>query len=316
MTTRVIFMGTPYFAVSSLKALLDNPDYAVVGVVTQPDRPVGRSKALQPSPVKEMALRANIPILQPTKLREPGVFEQLQAWTPDVIVVAAFGQILRQNVLDLPRYGCINVHASLLPRWRGAAPIQAVILAGDSQSGVTIMKMDAGLDTGPMLSHWEIQLDPLETGATLLDKLAELGAQGLTRTLSGYISGKIVPQPQNDSEQTYAPMLKKEDGVINWQDAAAAIERKVRAFEPWPGTYTLWNGQTLKILPTLQHSPRVAVGTYPPGQVVRLDNELIGVGTGEGVFILWSVQVAGRPATDINAFVNGHNTFIGSTLEA
>src|SRR5437868_2797819 len=173
--TRVVFMGTPEFSVPPLRALLAAPGLDVIGVVTQPDRPAGRGNTIQQSPVKQAAVAVNIPVIQPQKLREPGAFEQLQAWQPDLIVVAAFGQILRQQVLDLPRYGCINVHASLLPRWRGAAPIQAAIRAGDAQTGITIMKMDAGLDTGPMLSQRAIPILPTDTGSTLHDKLAELG---------------------------------------------------------------------------------------------------------------------------------------------
>src|SRR5262245_48749581 len=246
--TRVVFMGTPDFAVPSLKALLDSPAYGVVGVVTQPDRPAGRGNVIQQSPVKQVAVAANVPIIQPEKLREPGAFEQLQAWQPELIVVAAFGQILRKNVLELPRYGCINVHASLLPRWRGAAPIQAAIRAGDKETGITIMVMDAGLDTGPILSQRAIPILPTDTGQTMHDKLAALGGPLLIETLGKYLSDEIKPQPQDESLQTYAPMLKKEEGAIDWSQPAEAIERLVRAFDPWPGTYTKWNGQVLKIL--------------------------------------------------------------------
>src|SRR5579859_1695891 len=200
--TRVVFMGTPDFAVPSLRALLDTLDLTVVGVVTQPDRPSGRGKTLQQSPVKQLAVASGIPVIQPEKLREPGAFAQLQDWQPDMIVVAAFGQILRQNVLDLPHFGCINVHASLLPRWRGAAPIQAAIRAGDSQTGITIMVMEAGLDTGPILSQQAIPILPDDTGQTLHDKLADLGGPLLTETLRGFVEGQIVPQPQDESQQT------------------------------------------------------------------------------------------------------------------
>src|SRR4051812_47649044 len=213
--TRLIFMGTPDFAVPTLQALIDSPHYDVVGVVTQPDRPAGRGKTVQQSPIKQVATAAGIPIIQPEKLKAPGVIDQLQSWQPDLIVVAAFGQILRQNVLDLPRFGCINVHASLLPRWRGAAPIQAAIRAGDSQTGITIMKMDAGLDTGPMLRQRAIPIEPTDTGQTLHDKLAAVGGPLLIETLGPYLRGEIQPQVQDESGQTYAPMLKKEDGAID-----------------------------------------------------------------------------------------------------
>ena len=311
---RVIFMGTPDFAVPPLQRLLDSPDFEVVGVVTQPDRPAGRGNAIQMSPVKQTSLKANVPVLQPEKLRQAGVFEQLQAWQPDLIVVAAFGQILRQNVLDLPRFGCINVHASLLPRWRGSAPIQAVIRAGDAQSGITIMKMDAGVDTGPMLRQGAVPITPTETGQSLHDKMAALGGDLLMETLPDYLTGKIEPQPQDEALQTYAPMLKKEDGLLNWSLSAVALERQIRAFEPWPGTYTLWNGKVLKVLPAVEQSIRVVEGSAAPGTVLRSRDNIIAVGTGDGLLALWQVQLAGKPATPIHAFVNGYQAFIGATL--
>lgn len=311
---RVIFMGTPEFAVPPLQSLLDSPAFDIVGVVTQPDRPAGRGNAIQMSPVKQSALKADKPILQPEKLRQAGVFEQLQAWQPDLIVVAAFGQILRQNVLDLPRFGCINVHASLLPRWRGAAPIQAVIRAGDAESGITIMKMDAGLDTGPMLKQRAVPITPTETGQSLHDKMALLGGDLLMETLPAYLHGEIQPQPQNEALQTYAPMLKKEDGLLNWSLNAAELERQIRAFDPWPGTYTTWNGKVLKVLPAVEQAVRVVDGNAAPGTVIRTRDNVIAVGTGAGLLALWQVQLAGKPATPISAFVNGYQAFIGATL--
>jgi methionyl-tRNA formyltransferase len=309
--TRVVFMGTPDFAVSALRALLDSPQFEVVGVVTQPDRPAGRGKAIQESPVKQAAAAAGVPIMQPEKLRQPGAFEQLQAWNPDVIVVAAFGQILRQNVLDLPQYGCINVHASLLPRWRGAAPIQAAIRAGDTRTGITIMKMDAGLDTGPMLSQRAIPITETDTGQTVHNKMAALGGGLLIETLPPYLRGEITPQAQDDAQQTYAPMLKKEDGAINWSESAEAIDRHVRAYDPWPGTYTHWNGQTLKII-----SGKPTSGSADtPGKVLRLSDGTIAVATGSGVYAPHAVQLAGRPAVPVSAFVNGHGAFVGSVLD-
>ncbi len=312
--TRVVFMGTPDFAVPSLQALLAAPGYSVVGVVTQPDRPAGRGKALQESPVKQTALAGGLPVFQPEKLRQPGAFEHLQAWAPDLIVVAAFGQILRQNVLDLPRHGCINVHASLLPRWRGAAPIQAALRAGDAETGITIMKMDAGLDTGPMLSQRSILIDAAETGQTLHDKLAALGGPLLIETLEGYLRGAIRPQPQPEAGSTYAPMLKKEDGLIDWTQSAPIIERLVRAFHPWPGTYTAWEGQMLKILPDPVGGMALAPGKAAPGRVERLADGRIGIGTGEGFYLPGLLQLAGRSAVAASAFVNGHPTFVGASL--
>lgn len=240
MNLRLVFMGSPDFAVPTLRALA--AQYAVVGVVTQPDRPAGRGMTLTPPPVKLVAEELRIPLIQPQKLRQPEAVQQLKDWNPDLIVVSAFGQILRPEVLDLPRQGCINVHASLLPRWRGAAPIQAAILAGDAQAGVTIMKMDPGLDTGPMLSQRAIPIDAEDTGGSLLQKLSHLGGELLLETLPGYISGEIQPQPQPETGSTYAPMLKKEDGLLDFTRPAAELERKIRAFQPWPGTTVAWDG--------------------------------------------------------------------------
>ncbi|MBZ0288980.1 MAG: methionyl-tRNA formyltransferase [Anaerolineae bacterium] len=227
---KIVFMGTPGFAVQTLQALIQH--HEVIGVVTQPDRPAGRSQQIQMSPIKQVALQAGIPVFQPEKLRKAEAIAELKQWIPDAYVVAAFGQILPQSVLDIPTYGSINVHASLLPRWRGAAPIQAVIRAGDKESGVTIMKMDAGLDTGPMLSQQAIPLAANETGQSLHDKLAEIGAELLIETLPGYFSGAIQPQPQDESGVTYAPQIKKEDGMIDWTQDAVSIDRLVRALPP------------------------------------------------------------------------------------
>lgn len=312
---RTLFMGTPAFALPSLEALLGAPDFQVVGVVTQPDRPAGRGQAVQQSPVKQLALNAGAPVLQPEKLRAPGAFEQLAALAPDLIVVAAFGQILRQNVLDLPRFGCINVHASLLPRWRGAAPIQAAIRAGDSETGISIMKMDAGLDTGPVLNQRAVSIDHQETGETLHDKLATLGGEMLRDTLHRYVSGEIAPEPQDESRASYAPMLKKEDGQIDWTQPARDIERLVRAYHPWPGAYTLFRGQILKILPDPGSGvPSVVPADDRPGAVVFRGPGLVGIGTGDGLYLPQRVQLAGRPVLSITAFLNGHPDFTGSVL--
>jgi len=302
----IVFMGTPDFAVPVLAALIEH--HTVIGVVTQPDRPAGRSRQVQPSPVKKLALQYGIPLFQPEKLRQPEAIETLRRWQPEVYVVAAFGQILPQSVLDIPPRGSINVHASLLPRWRGAAPIQAAIRAGDSQTGITIMQMDAGLDTGPILTQRAIAIAPDETGQSLHDKLALLGAELLIDTLPGYLNGTIQPQPQDDSQATYAPMIKKEEGLIDWTQDAAAIERLIRAFTPWPGTYTLWNGQTLKIL-----AAQAGSGSAQPGQVTEGDRG-IAIGTGAGLLYPQQVQLAGRSAVSIEDFVRGRPEFLRSVL--
>jgi methionyl-tRNA formyltransferase len=245
MSIKTVFMGSPEFALPSLRALAHY--YEVVGVVTQPDRASGRGRELKAPPVKTLALELGIPILQPEKLREPEAMAQLRAWNPDLIVVAAFGQILKKDVLDLPRYGCINVHASLLPRWRGAAPINAAILTGDEEIGVTIMKMDVGLDTGPMLAKKSIRLTPDLTTDSALQALSQLGADLLIETLPDYFSGKLIPQPQPEGGSTYAPMLKKEDGLLDFAHPAVELERRVRAMNPWPGAWFEWNGSVFKV---------------------------------------------------------------------
>ena len=238
---RLVFMGTPDFAVPSLRALLSLGDVAgrrarVVAVVTQPDRPAGRGGHIQASPVKVAALEAGVPVLQPGRLRRPEHVAELRAYSPDLIVVAAFAQILSREVLDMPAYGCLNVHASLLPRWRGAAPIAAAILAGDTTTGVTIMKMDAGLDTGPILAQRAETIRPDDTAATLTERLATLGASVLVDTLGPWVSGQITPRPQDEAQATLTRPLKREDGLIDWgATAAATVARMARAYDPWPG---------------------------------------------------------------------------------
>ncbi len=308
--SRVVFMGTPEFAVPTLRALLDHPDFEVVGVVTQPDRPAGRGQEARPAPVKHVALVAGVPVFQPEKLRTPEAFARLQAWAPDLIVVAAFGQILRQNVLDLPPQGCINVHASLLPRWRGAAPIPAAIRAGDAESGVTIMQMDAGMDTGPILAQRAILLDPRETGQSLHNKLALLGGELLLETLPAYLSGQIRPRPQPDDPTliTYAPPLKKEEGLIDWARSAAEIDRLVRAFTPWPGTFTYWRGRLLKVL-----GGTPADGAVEPGRVIRHGDGLA-IGTGAGLFVAERLQLEGRKAVSAEEFTRGQPGIVGALL--
>ncbi|MBL8164366.1 MAG: methionyl-tRNA formyltransferase [Anaerolineae bacterium] len=303
---KVVFMGTPDFAVQTLTGLIAH--HEVIGVVTQPDRPAGRNRQVQMSPIKQVALQHNIPVLQPEKIRRAEAIAELRQWQPDVYVVAAFGQILPQVVLDIPPHGSINVHASLLPRWRGAAPIQAAIRAGDAQTGITIMQMDAGLDTGPMLSQRAIPLAPDETGASLHDKLALLGAELLIETLPGYLAGSIQPQPQPEDGVTFAPQIEKEAGLIDWTQDAATIERLIRAFTPWPGTYTTWNGEQLKIL-----AGTVIAGSAAPGQVVQ-EREGIGIGTGKDLLCVARLQLAGRKALSIEEFVRGQLAFTGARL--
>jgi methionyl-tRNA formyltransferase len=299
-------MGTPDFALPALKALIAH--HELVGVVTQPDRPAGRSKTPQFSPVKNTALAHGIPVFQPEKIRRAEAITDLERWQADVYIVAAFGQILPQTVLDIPEYGSLNIHGSLLPRWRGAAPIQAAVRAGDAQSGITIMKMDAGLDTGPILSQRAVTLAPDETAASLHDRLAVLGAELLIETLPAYIEGRIQPQPQEDSQATYAPTLKKEEGRIDWSLPATQIERQIRAFTPWPGSFSTWDGQQIKIL-----AAGVVPGKADPGQVVAYE-EAVAVGTGEALLALTRLQMAGRKAMSVTDFLRGNQHFSHSQL--
>jgi len=304
--TRIVFMGTPAFAVQTLEALIR--EYEVIGVVTQPDRPAGRNQQVQMSPVKQIALNHQIPVFQPEKIRRPEAISELKQWQADVYVVAAFGQILPQSVLDIPPHGSINVHASLLPRWRGAAPIQAAIRTGDKKTGVTIMKMDAGLDTGPMVLQRSIVITEDETGATLHDKLAKLGADLLLEALPDFLSGKILPQPQPQAGMTYAPMVKKEEGNIDWSRPAVEIERLIRAFTPWPGTYSSWKNQPIKIL-----GGKAISGEEKQGVIIKTTTG-IAVGTGTGLLKLVTVQLAGRKAMSVEEFIKGQADFVGATL--
>jgi len=295
-------MGSPDFALSTLRAL--HAHYPVVGVVTQPDRAAGRGRELKPPPVKMLALELDIPVIQPEKLRQPEAMEQLRAWSPDVIVVAAFGQILRQDVLDLPSFGCLNVHASLLPRWRGAAPINAAILHGDEETGITIMKMDAGLDTGPILSQRALRIAPDETAGSLFEKLSMLGADLLLETLPGYLAGEIEPRPQPEEGVTYAGMMKKEEGRLDFSQSAMELERKVRAFNPWPGTFFDWEGTLLKV-----HRAAISPGKKREGQRLVVDG-LPAVATSDGVLLLEEVQPAGKKPMDGKAFLAGARNWV------
>lgn len=311
MSANVVFMGTPEFAVPSLEALLAGP-FSVVAVVTQPDRPSGRGKKLTPPPVKLVAEAAGIPVLQPKSLRKADAFESLAAFRPDVIVVAAFGQILRPNVLQLPPHGCINVHASLLPRWRGAAPINAAIRAGDAETGVTIMKMDEGLDTGPMLAKRAVPITPQHTAGSLTAELARVGGELLVETLSAWLAGRLQPQPQNDSQATLAPRLNKEEGNIDWSLAAVDIERLVRAFDPWPGTFTFGPRGQLKIL-AVEVVSLPDLPAHPPGTLFK-HHKMPLVATGNGAVRLQLVQPAGKKAMSAEAMLNGMPDLWGAQL--
>jgi methionyl-tRNA formyltransferase len=306
---RVVYMGTPAFAVPPLQALLDS-GHQVVTVVTPPERPAGRSGAPLPSPVKKLALEHGLAVWQPPKLRSPAAAEQLQALAPEVIVVAAYGAILPAEVLAIPPHGCLNVHASLLPRHRGAAPIVAAILAGDRETGITIMLMDAGLDTGPILAQEAIPLTGQEHQGELTARLAELGAGLLPCVLLAWLAGQITPQPQDASQATFCQVLRKGDGAIDWTRPAWHIERMVRAYDPWPGAYTFLRGRRL-------HIWRAAVvpGGEParPGMVHVAGGKVL-VSTGEGALDLQELQLEGKRRLTTREFLHGQRDLDRLTL--
>jgi len=298
MSNSIVFMGSPTFAAILLRSLI--ADYTVKGVITQPDRPAGRGKVITPPPVKLLAIDSNIPVIQPNRLKDPGVFEQLSDWKPDLIVVAAFGQILRKNVLDLPPYGCVNVHASLLPRWRGASPIQASVLAGDGETGITIMKMDEGVDTGDILRQRSLKILPEDTTETLTGKLADLGASLLMETLPDYLAHRIQPIKQDHAAATYAPMIKKEESLLDLMEDAASLVNKVRAFLPWPVARIQLRGQEVLI-----HKASVSVlESVIPGQEYRV-NKFPALGTGNGLLVLEQVQLPGKKIISGKDYLNG-----------
>jgi len=302
---RIVFMGTPQFAARSLEACFDVGE--VVAVVTQPDKPKGRGQALATSPVKDLAAARAVAVLQPPKVKGTDFAATLRALAPDVAVVAAYGKILPKDVLEAPALGSVNVHASLLPRWRGAAPIQRALAAGDAVTGVTLMKMDEGLDTGPMLIRRELPVAAHDTGATLHDALAQLGADLLRDALPRYLAGELPPIPQPTEGVTLAPRLAKEEGELDFLRPAVELERRVRAFFPWPGAYVHWNGTLLKV-------HRVEVGTADgrPGQVLAVQGALE-MGTGSGSLRLLELQPQGGRRMGAAEFLAGHRLALGST---
>lgn len=297
MDKRVVFMGSPDFALPTLAALADA--YHVVGVVTQPDRPAGRGRKMQPPEVKVLAQNFGIPVFQPSSLKDPHAVEHLQGFSPDVIVVAAFGQILKEDVLTMPPFGCVNIHASLLPRWRGAAPVQAAVLH-DQITGVTIMKMDQGLDTGPILSQRSLPITQEMTAGVLAAALAQLGAELLIETLPLYFKGEIEPQPQNEAEATYAPRLKKADGELNFMQPAKILARQIRAYHPWPGSFAYFDGNPLKVFRAhvLDKADVVPGKSYIAGSLPAW-------GTQKGLLVLDEVQAAGKGRLAGEEFLRG-----------
>jgi methionyl-tRNA formyltransferase len=289
---RLVFMGTPELAAVCLAALLRDPNCLVVGVVTQPDRPKGRELKLTPPPVKEVALRHGLPVLQPSKARDEDFLRELAAWQPELIVVAAFGQILPPRILELPKFGCLNVHTSLLPQYRGAAPIQSAILNGDAETGVTLMKMDAGLDTGDIVSLARTPIDAADTAQTLHDRLAHLGADLLVKTIPDYVAGRLTPRPPPSAGVTYAAKIKKQDGALDWTLPARVLWHRVRGFTPWPGAFTHLAAQGRPFLLKIWEA-EPAAGAGLPGEILTADKHGIVVACGEGALRIFVLQREG-----------------------
>ena len=308
---RVIFMGTPDFAVETLEAILA-AGHEVVLAVTQPDRPKNRGKAMQAPPVKECARKHAIPVCQPVKVRDAEEVERISSYHPDIIVVAAFGQILPKEILDLPRYGCINVHASLLPKYRGAAPIQWAVIDGEKESGVTTMQMDEGLDTGAMLLKTVVPLEEKETGGSLFDKLSRAGAELCVETLRQLEAGTIVPEEQGESPTAYAAMLTRDMGVIDWTRSARSIERLIRGLNPWPSAYTHLNEKVLKIWAGEVLPSDVSKGRC--GEILEVTKDSLIVQTGEGRLAVRELQLEGRKRMEAGAFLRGFPVEAGTIL--
>lgn len=298
---RIVFIGTGDIGLPTLRVLLKS-DHRVVGVVTQPDKPVGRAQLVEPPPIKKALSTTKIPVLQPARIKDRQAIEEIHALAPDVIVVMAYGQILPRDILEIPKIACLNLHASLLPRWRGAAPIQAAIAAGDRETGITVMYMDEGLDTGDILLQRTIDIVPTDTGGTLHDRLAEAASETLLESLKFLAQGDAPRSPQSNALATYAPKLKRQHGKIDWTDPADAIERKIRAFNPWPGAFVKFDGRNLKIF-----SATILPLRGTPGEILRSEKELV-VAAGEGALSLGEVQLEGKRRMTAAEFLRGHRT--------
>ena len=302
---KVVFMGTPEFAVGALEAIVA-AGHQVKAVVTQPDKPKGRGAKMQMTPVKICALQHDIPVFQPVKIKEADAVETLRAYGADIFVVAAFGQLLSEEILQMPKYGCVNIHASLLPKYRGAAPIQRVIIDGEKETGITIMQMDKGLDTGDILLQGIVPIGEKETGDSLHDKLAVEGAKLIVEALLKIEAGTLVPVKQNDEDSCYAKMLQKSMGKIDWNSDVVQIERLVRGLNSWPGTYTFYNGKSLKIWESHVSEPEKALtGGSIPGTVVQVEKDAVYVQTGNGILAVTQVQLEGKKRMAVKEFLLG-----------
>jgi methionyl-tRNA formyltransferase len=316
---RIVFMGTPAFAVPTLQELL-NTEFSVVGVVCQPDRPSGRGRKVQLGPVKALALSQGIPVVQPEKMRDPRFMETLRAWEPDAIVVAAFGRILPKIILNLPQKGCLNVHGSLLPKYRGAAPIQWAVINGEVETGMTIMLMDEGMDTGAILQQEAVPIGPDETAGELALRMAQIGGPLLVSTLRGWVAGAMIPYPQNDSEATFAPILKKEDGLIHWDLPARTIANRIRGLSPWPGAYTFLQDERWGIWRVEVEGPETGIGGTPtdkfqaPGTITAVTKHAICVQTGQGNLNLLEIQPENKKRMNVSDYLAGHRVEEGLTF--
>lgn len=311
--TRAVFFGSPAFALPSLEALA-TAGANLVGVITQPDQPAGRGHRLASPAVKAWAEQRGLPVFQPKDLKKEEDRAFLNNLQPDLLVVVAYGKILPKEVLDFPKFGAVNVHASLLPKYRGPAPIPAAILAGDTETGVTIMKLDERVDTGPILARKRVPIAPDDTTGTLSKKLAEIGAQLLIPTLERYLAGDLFPAPQNDAEATVCPMIRKDDGRIDWSQPAEVIARMVRAYDPWPGTYTIWNGHRLLVHRAAAVPHSSAGDRLAPGAIIHDDSAGLNVMTGDGALLVTELQLEGRKRLSAEEFLRGYPAFVGSVL--
>ena len=307
---KVLFFGTPEFACPSLEVLLASSQ-KIIGVFTQPDRPKGRGQKLLPSPVKSLAMGKGLPFFQPGRIQDPSSLEVLRSLQPDLIVVVAYGQILPLSILSIPPGGCVNVHASLLPKYRGAAPIAWAILRGETRTGVTTMLMDPGMDTGPILLAEETAIGPEDTAGTLQDRLSRMGASLLQRTIEGLEKGTLAPQLQDPTQATYAPLIKKKDGKINWNAPARELFNLLRAFDPWPGAFTFWGGRTLKLFrPSLLEEEAMET----PGTVALVLKDGLRIATSRGYLLVRELQLENRPRMSVSEFLKGHPLKAGERL--
>lgn len=307
---KIVFMGTPDYAAGALDALV-KAGHEIVLVVTQPDKPKGRSGQFTPPPVKEYALKKNLPVFQPERIKRPEAVEELKRYPAELFVVAAFGQILSQEILDMPKYGCLNIHASLLPKYRGASPIQHVIIDGEEKTGITIMQMDAGIDTGDMLYKKEIPIGDEDTFETLHDRLTALGGETITEALELLEQGKLTGEPQDDGRSCYAPLITKAMGKLDFTKDAAALDRQIRGMTPWPSAYTFYNGKQLKIWKARPEKRQISA---KPGEIVEVTKDCIRAAAGDGVLCIWELQLEGKKRMSAHDFLLGVKMKAGDLL--